>query len=542
MFGIIEIIIVIGIILIQLYLAYKLWLKIKIYRAIFDFEDLPTISQKNISKEIIEMGDVNQILQYVDNGEGVINITYLNYIPKSKVLSTIVKYINVYLIKNKGASIDFHLIKDIVEKHTQTIETQIDNRIPAPLYLGLAATMIGIIAGLMSIDFSSSDDPLDAIQPLIDGIKWAMSASVIGLLITTFFSIKIYKDAQTEADEEKSEFLSKLQSELMPRMATGKLPEVSILSDKIDLFARATNSSVAQLSDIVKMSNKTIEHEQTLIKDISNLDVKGLSTANVKVFKNLDGMMDSFQNFAKYYNELDKSMSSTTELLSNLNQFVSNTQNVNTVLEEIKNSISQSNQATNFFNKHIQSFERYNDSVNVVVAKNDSAFQEAVSQLSEATQKQFDSFNNLISGFDSKLSEAFTQSVEIFTKTMDEQVRRTETAFETGRPKFEKLDNLDKLVKLEAIEDRLGSLETKLVNVISSGNKDLVAALANGTNSSERVSNKNDDTSLQVPKVSFINRVLPVFKIGAYTTIISYGIHTLFIYFDILNYIQLILK
>ena len=542
MFGIIEIIIVLGIISIQLYLAYKLWFKIKMYRAIFDFEDLPIISQKNISKEVIQTGDVSQILQYVDNGEGVINITYLNYIPKSKVLSTVVKYINVYLIKNKGASIDFHLIKDIVDKHTQTIETQIENRIPAPLYLGLAATMIGIIAGLMSIDFSSSDNPLDAIQPLIDGIKWAMSASVIGLLITTFFSIKIYKDAQTEADEEKSEFLSKLQSELMPRMATGKLPEVSILSDKIDLFARATSSSVAQLSDIVKMSNKTIEHEQTLIKDIANLDVKGLSTANVKVFKNLDGMMDSFQNFAKYYNELDKSMSSTTELLSNLNQFVRNTQNVNTVLEEIKNSISQSNQATTFFNKHIQSFERYNDSVNVAVAKNDSAFQEAVSQLSEATQKQFDSFNNLISGFDSKLSEAFTQSVEIFTKTMDEQVRRTETAFETGRPKFEKLDNLDKLVKLEAIEDRLGSLETKLVNVISSGNKDLVAALSKGINSSERVSSKNDDTSLHVPKLSFINRVLPVFKIAAYTTIISYGIHTLFLYFDILNYIKLILK
>ena len=542
MFGTIELIIVIGIISIQLYLAYKLWFKIKMYRAIFDFEDLPIISQKNISKEVIESGNVNQILQYDDNGEGVINITYLNYIPKSKVLSTVVKYINVYLIKNKGASIDFHLIKDIVDKHTETIEKQIENTIPAPLYLGLAATMIGIIAGLLSIDFSSGNDSLDAIQPLIDGIKWAMSASVTGLLITTFFSIKVYKDAQTEADEEKSEFLSKLQSELMPRMATGNLPEVSILSDKIDLFARATNTSVSQLSAIVRMSNQTIEHEQTLIRDIANLDIKGLSTANVKIFKNLDGMMDSFQNFAKYYNELDSSMSSTTELLSNLKQFVNNTKNVNDVLEGIKNSISQNNQATTFFNKHIQSFERYNESVNIAVAKSDSAFQEAVSQLSEATQKQFDSFNNLISGFDSKLSEAFTQSVEIFTKTMDEQVRRTETAFETGRPKFEKLDNLDKLVKLEAIEDRLGSLETKLVNVISSGNKDLITALANGINSSQRVSSKNDDTSLHVPKVSFINRLLPVFKIGAYTTIISYGIHTLFMYFDILNYIQLIFK
>tara|TARA_B100000787_G_scaffold115991_1_gene86564 strand:+ start:1817 stop:3439 length:1623 start_codon:yes stop_codon:yes gene_type:complete len=540
MFGIIEIIIVIGIITIQLYLAYKLWFKIKMYRTIFDFEDLPTISQKNISKEVIETGDVEKILQYIDQGEGTIEITFLNYNSKSKVLSTIVKYINVYLIKNKGASIDFHLIKDIVDKHTETIEKQIENTIPAPLYLGLAATMIGIIAGLLSIDFSSGNDSLDAIQPLIDGIKWAMSASVIGLLITTIFSIKVYKDAQTEADEEKSEFLSKLQSELMPRMASGNLPEVSILSDKIDIFARATNSSISQLSDIVKMSNQTIEHEQTLIRDIAKLDVKGLSTANVKIFKNLDGMMASFQNFAKYYNELDNSMSSTTELLSNLQQFVNNTQDINIVLEGIKNSVSQSNQATTFFNKHIQSFEKYNDSVNIAVAKNDSAFQEAISQLSQATQKQFDSFNNLISGFDSKLSEAFTQSVEVFTKTMDEQVRRTETAFETGRPKFEKLDYLDKLTKLDTIEERLGSLETQLVNVISNGNKDIVNALVNGIQ--KNVNDKKTEPNVTIPKVSFTDKLQTVLRIGVYTIIISYGISSLFIYFDVLKYIQIILK
>ena len=540
MFGIIEIIIVIGIITIQLYLAYKLWFKIKMYRTIFDFEDLPTISQKNISKEVIETGDVEKILQYIDQGEGTIEITFLNYNSKSKVLSTIVKYINVYLIKNKGASIDFHLIKDIVDKHTETIEKQIENTIPAPLYLGLAATMIGIIAGLLSIDFSSGNDSLDAIQPLIDGIKWAMSASVIGLLITTIFSIKVYKDAQTEADEEKSEFLSKLQSELMPRMASGNLPEVSILSDKIDIFARATNSSISQLCDIVKMSNLTIEHEQTLIRDIAKLDVKGLSTANVKIFKNLDGMMASFQNFAKYYNELDNSMSSTTELLSNLQQFVNNTQDINIVLEGIKNSVSQSNQATTFFNKHIQSFEKYNDSVNIAVAKNDSAFQEAISQLSQATQKQFDSFNNLISGFDSKLSEAFTQSVEVFTKTMDEQVRRTETAFETGRPKFEKLDYLDKLTKLDTIEERLGSLETQLVNVISNGNKDIVNALVNGIQ--KNVNDKKTEPNVTIPKVSFTDKLQTVLRIGVYTIIISYGISSLFIYFDVLKYIQIILK
>ena len=116
-FKIIEQVIIIIIIGIQLSLAYQLIKKIKIYRDIFNFEDLPLISQKNISKEIIELGDVEKILQYEDEGEGTINIVYLKYRPKSKVLTTIVKYINVYLIKNKGASIDFHIIKDVVDTH-----------------------------------------------------------------------------------------------------------------------------------------------------------------------------------------------------------------------------------------------------------------------------------------------------------------------------------------------------------------------------------------------------------------------------------------
>ncbi|WP_299681151.1 hypothetical protein [uncultured Dokdonia sp.] len=527
-----EVLIIVVIVLLQLFLAYKLWYKIKMYKAIYDVEDLPIITEKNISKGVFDKGNIHEMLSYKGE-ESSISITYLEYSPKSQVLETIVKYINVYLIKNKGASIDFHIIKDIINKHTETIENQIENRIPAPLYLGLAATMIGIIVGLFSVSFSGDNNALDAIQPLIDGVKWAMSASVIGLLITTIFSIKIYKDAQTEADEEKSEFLSKLQSELMPKMVIGNLPEVSILSDKLDVFARATNTSVSQLSDIVKMSNETITHEQTLIKDISNLDVKGISTANSKIFKDLEGMMGTFQNFAKYYNELDKSMVSTTELLSNLKQFVNNTQNVNIILTEIKDSIIQSNQATTFFNKHIQSFERYNDAINIAVAKNDSVFQDAVSQLSNATLKQFDSFNNLISSFDSKLSGAFTKSVENFTKIMDDQVRRTEEAFENARPKFEKLNNLDKLLKLETIDERLGSLEEKLVKVISNGNRELVTALSKLNTTGENRSFNKNETYLNKKKKTFLNSLLTILKIGAYTIVIIYGIHSVLKYFDV---------
>lgn len=526
MYGLIEAIVIVLIIGLQFFISYKLWIKIEKFRAIFNYDDLPLISQKSVSKRVFNSGNIDEILNYEGEGK-VIHLTYLEYNNKNRVLTIIVKYINVYLIKNKGATIDFHLIKDIVDKHTETSQNEIENRIPAPLYLGLAATMLGIIIGLFSVNFNNGD-ALNAIQPLINGVKWAMSASVIGLIITTIFSIKIYKDAQIEADEEKSEFLSKLQSELMPKMVTGKLPEVSILSDKLDVFARNTTGSISQLNNIVRTTSNTVEREQQLIKDIRKLDVSKITTANVEVFGQLDTMMDSFNNFANYYNQLNNSMTSTAELVNKLQHFIGTTENINLVLEEIKNNIKESNSVTTFFNNHIQSFSKYGEAVNEAVVNTDSKMSKAINDLGRLTEKQFNSFNEAVAGFDSKLSKAFNHSIEKFTDSMDKQVLRTEEAFEIGRPKFEKLE------KLESIDKRLGSMESKLSTVLNRNSQDIIKALQNSNISQGKVITKEKEIPKD-KKNKMLNKALLGLQIGTYIVIINYGLHRLLQYFELMN-------
>ena len=284
-----------------------------------------------------------------------------------------------------------------------------------------------------------------------------------------------------------------------------------------------------------------LKHQiKQLIAEIRKLDVAKITTANVEVFNNLDGMMDSFQNFAKYYETLDKSMLSTTDLLSNLKQFVSSTNSINDILEEIKQTVQSGNDASEYFNKHIQSFDRYSDAVAEAVANNDSSFKNSINQLSEATSKQFDSFNELIAEFDSKLTDAFTKSVEKFTETMDEQVRRTEEAFEKGRPKFEKLDKLE---KLETIEERLSNIEEQLSSAINSGNKDIVGVLnsinksvKDNSNTSVVASNNGPSQQIKIeqPKKTIFNYVELSLKVVTYMVVISYGIHSLLNFFNII--------
>src|SRR5690606_33739473 len=106
----------------------------------------------------------------------------------------------------------------------------ISNKLSTPLYLGLAGTMIGIIIGLFYIDFSPSSvittdvttnndgDDLLKITPLIDGVKYAMGVSVLGLILTTIFSVWIYKNAKSKVNQGKNEFLSQVQTELLPTL------------------------------------------------------------------------------------------------------------------------------------------------------------------------------------------------------------------------------------------------------------------------------------------------------------------------------------
>lgn len=514
----------------QVYLAIKLLIKIKSYRAIF--KDMPDIDQKEVSIELYNEGDVSEVLmsEILEEDDMITEITYLKSLSKNGSITNIVTTINTYLIKNKGASIDFHILKDIADRYIEIVEDEINNRIPAPLYIGLAATMLGIIFGLFAINFNVSSDntslALEAIKPLIDGVKVAMAASVTGLIITTIFSVWIFKNAKSRVEEGKNEFLSLLQSELLPRMNKSKLPEVHVLSTKLDAFSRSTSGVVTQLDGIVKKSSEAVLREQSLITEIKNLDVKKVTSINIDIFNQLEGMMGSFQDFAKYYNHLDKSLLNTTELLKNLETFVANTHSINVVLESIKNNIDRSDKATDFFNTHIESFSRYGDAVNEAVANTDSKMASAIHALVESANKQFESFNEAIAGYDSKLSMAFNKSIENFTETMDIQVRRTEEAFNTSRPKFEKLNKLD---KLEDIEERLINLESKLSEVISKGNNSIVQAL-NSINMPSVPTSSSIEVLPKNIKTTVLQKLLLGLKVTTYIVIITIGVFYLYEY------------
>ncbi|MDO6803000.1 hypothetical protein Q4595_11125 [Wenyingzhuangia sp. 1_MG-2023] len=409
---ILELIFVAGIIASQIYLLFRLINLVSVFKNIFEI--LPF---------------VNEVSNRIDESESqVVSDDFLSVPEKTNpTLQRILDAINSYLNKNKGVTVEFNILKDIVDRNVDIDEEDINNRIPAPLYAGLAATMLGIIFGLFNMDFdmnTESTDLIKNIEPLIFGVKIAMIASVTGLIITTFFSVFLFKKAKTQMDIGRNDFLGLLQRDLLPRMEQSKLPEVSILSRKLDHFAKNTIGSIDKLDSVVSNSILVVENEKKLIEEIKSLDITKISNSNLDIFNKLRGMMESFDKFAMYYSTLNSSLSNTDKLVINLEKFVNATENVNAILESIKNQIVTTEKATNFFNQHIQSFEKYQNAINEAIASTDSKMSDAIIKLGDSVSGQMDVFNQAVATYDEKLKSAFESSTKNFTDVLQSQTEQ----------------------------------------------------------------------------------------------------------------------
>ena len=60
------------------------------------------------------------------------------------IFTNILFSVNNYLIRNRGASSDFNLMKDIVERNVSAVEEDINLSVSIPLYLGLMLSLIHI--------------------------------------------------------------------------------------------------------------------------------------------------------------------------------------------------------------------------------------------------------------------------------------------------------------------------------------------------------------------------------------------------------------
>ena len=285
------------------------------------------------------------------------------------IFTNILFSINNYLIRNRGASSDFNLIKDIVERNTSAVEEDINLSVSTPLYLGLMGTMLGIVIGLFNmpdlsvvVDSQTNNILLnEGISSLIGGVKIAMIASFTGLLLTIINSGGTFKGSRTRVEARKNEFYTFVQVELLPIINQGLAATLESLQRNLMKFNGEFTTNLVNLSGIFDSNTKTILAQKELLDTIDKMKVSEMTEYNLKVLQQLDVSIKEFEKFNGSMMNVNAFVANSAQMVERTNALLERTDNFKSIAENLENKLNQSQQLMEFLSAHFSNLEQHKE-------------------------------------------------------------------------------------------------------------------------------------------------------------------------------------
>jgi uncharacterized protein Yka (UPF0111/DUF47 family) len=238
---------------------------------------------------------------------------------KNRILHDIISSINKYLNSLKpGTEMHFDILKDAVDRNCDAVEEEINAQMPVPLYCGLVGTIFGVIIGLGGLYFqgsikalltsSGADATLETaaasgVTNLLVGIAIAMTASFIGIILTTIGSVR-FKTYKQEMEKGKNSFMVWMQSQLLPAMPTELADVMERMVRNLNRFNNNFSQNISQLNDILAKINVSYSMQAEILKNIHDMDVLRMAQANVKVLAQLQECVPLLESFNDYLHEV----------------------------------------------------------------------------------------------------------------------------------------------------------------------------------------------------------------------------------------------
>lgn len=432
-------IIILVIILIQMYFFFMNFRRMIEFRNIFAEESSWSIN-KNVQTDFVSG----------ISGKG------------NKVFMSIVDSINKYLGNNSGSVIDFHLLKDAVDRHSDSVEEDINTQTPVPLYCGLAGTMAGVILGLFpliksgaliyllsgKIPYGMTKIAIDqvaanGINELLSGVAWAMIASICGIFLTTLNSL-LFKKHKLKEESGKNSFLAWMQSRLLPELSTDTSGALNKLVKNLNKFNDDFSKNTENFKKILISVNGVYQTQDNIIENVRQMDVMKMAKSNVMVLKELQSCTCQIEKFSEYLTSINEY---TNVVKSFTSKFDSESDRLH-ILEEIRN----------FFNRH-------KDEIAKQTADSDDALKIALVSLKETSIANVSEFKK----------ELVDQS-ECFKEMLNEEKNAFEEFSKELKAKFS--DQMEQVPMLEKNLKEISSIPAaldKLITRIEQSNETLAS-------------------------------------------------------------------
>jgi gas vesicle protein len=339
------------------------------------------------------LGSFNNSNDLKDVEQTEVNIIELDGIG-NKVFDNILFSVNNYLVRNRGASSDFNLMKDIVERNTDAVEEDINLSVGTPLYLGLMGTMMGIVIALFNmpdlgveLGTEQTGKTLDeGIALLIGGVKIAMIASFTGLMLTIINSGWIFKGSRSYSEARKSEFYTFLQVELLPIINQGLASTLDSLQRNLLEFNKQFSTNLKGLTGVFDSNRNVIREQKELLDAIDKAKVSEMTKYNIAVLKQLDLSIGKFEKFNAFLSNTTQYVENSQLILTKSNELLARTDNFKSIAENLDSKLNQSQQLLTFLSEHFNKLEEHKEFTSNTVADVGHSISETFKELKEHIQ------------------------------------------------------------------------------------------------------------------------------------------------------------
>lgn len=393
----------------------------------------------------------------------------------SEVFNNITSILNRYLDENSKQVSDYHLMKDIVDRNRYISESEIETLIPFTQYIGLVGTMIGIFIGVSILVWGGGVESLmsgsstalsdSGVTELLGGVALAVISSAVGLGLTMRASY-LFKEAKREVELRENNFLSWIQSELLPNLSTDFTSTLVKMTDNLSDFNNTFSTNTQKLDKTLSKVNDSYLGQAKLLEELERIDITNIAAANVKVYQSLKNCTVEIGMLAASLKDTRLYVEAVRELTSRLG--------------EADERVKTWEKMGQFFEKEIHEIEKRKAFISEAVGNVDEKLESSFTQLGQLSKEKVDKMAEKIVDQNEKLDKAmYSQQILLENKLK----QMSDAIDERNKRLAETFDYLDQIVKALPEQMRQSSNELANLSKIKQGIDDLHKVVEENTGS-----------------------------------------------------------
>lgn len=387
--------------------------------------------------------------------------------------------INSYLVHNKNKTFDYHILKEIVNRNSQSFEDEVDTMLTVPLYWGLIATILGIAFGIIFFAWndlanllSGSDMNPEGIKILLTDVGIAMIASLAGVFFTKQ-STAHYNEARTEMVKNKNRFLTWIQTDLMSKLSDDITGALIKMTQDLNEFNRTFADNTRELKETLSTVKDNYDGQVKLLEAIDKIKINKIAKANIEVYDKLQGCTE----------ELEKLF----EIFANSEEYVTKVVELNNKIGSVEERTQLFEELGNYFKNEIEFVRDRQGMMRQQMSSIDSVLQDALSNLGDSLsnsigdltgkfQKQNQRIQLLIEEQQNSLAKSLEEQQNAVNEkigqidnpfsglkeTFDEGIKGIKEAFEAQNTAIAEALSSQKVTLQKALEDQQQAIIKKL--------------------------------------------------------------------------------